>query len=207
MSWWWTGFVAGVAHAAQGPDHLAAVAPLAAARGRRGAALGAVWGAGHGVGVVFLGLLAWLLNATLAIAFDVAVLSRWAEALVGVLLIVMGVLAAWRTRRPAGSVAAASMGRGLLAAFAVGWVHGVAGLAHLWVVLPSVAGSQRQALGYLATYLVGAIVAMAVFGWLVGRLGGRGGERTLRRVLLVTAIAAIAVGVYWLAASFGFEIF
>ncbi len=44
-----SGFFAGIAHVASGPDHLAAVAPLAIGKRRSlsAAAIGASWGLGH----------------------------------------------------------------------------------------------------------------------------------------------------------------
>ncbi|MCK5941773.1 MAG: nickel transporter [Planctomycetes bacterium] len=90
------GLLAGAAHVLTGPDHLAGVAPLAVDRPRRirPSLVGASWGLGHGLGVACLGVL----GQTLLSIADVEVASVWAERLVGLVLILLGVLAIRRAR-------------------------------------------------------------------------------------------------------------
>lgn len=89
-----SGLLVETAHVAIGPDHLAAVAPLAIDSRRRhpAALVGATWGLGHGLGVLVIGLLGQVLKTGLS----VDLVSTWAEPLVGVLLIGLG---AWTLRR------------------------------------------------------------------------------------------------------------
>ncbi|MEZ4432716.1 MAG: hypothetical protein R3F65_09905 [bacterium] len=86
------GLLAGSAHVVTGPDHLAAVAPLAVAHPTRAAAAGARWGLGHGLGVAALGALGLAARQ----AIDIDAWSTAAESLVGFLLIAIG---AWAIRR------------------------------------------------------------------------------------------------------------
>ena len=85
------GLLAGAAHVLTGPDHLVGVAPLAVDRRAtiRPALVGATWGLGHGLGVAALGALG---QSLLSIG-QVEVASVWAERLVGLVLIVLGVQA------------------------------------------------------------------------------------------------------------------
>ena len=46
-----TGLIAGALHVLAGPDHLAAIAPIAIKSRAKGASVGASWGWGHGLGV------------------------------------------------------------------------------------------------------------------------------------------------------------
>src|SRR5688500_10966082 len=85
--------VSGLAHVLSGPDHLAAVAPLAAADRRRGWLAGWTWGVGHTAGVVFVAVLAIVLRDLLP---PLDVLSAWSERIVGVALIGIGL---WALRR------------------------------------------------------------------------------------------------------------
>ena len=85
-----TGAVAGFFHVLSGPDHLAAVAPLAVEDGRRGWLAGWTWGIGHASGVVVVAVLAVLLREMLPIAS----LSGWSERMVGVALIGIGIIGA-----------------------------------------------------------------------------------------------------------------
>ncbi len=90
------GILAGVGHVVTGPDHLVGVAPLAIDGQRRAhpGRIGATWGLGHGIGVAILGVL----GQTLMSAAQVEVASDWAERLVGIVLVVLGLLALRRAR-------------------------------------------------------------------------------------------------------------
>ena len=79
------GLTAGLIHVLSGPDHLAAVAPLAGGRGRAWRA-GFLWGLGHSGGVLAVGLLALALRG----ALPIDALSSWSERIVGVTLVGIG---------------------------------------------------------------------------------------------------------------------
>src|SRR3982751_4119230 len=88
-----TGAVAGLFHVLSGPDHLAAVAPIAMAEQRRGWLAGWTWGVGHASGVAVVAVIAVLLKDQLP---PVAWISAVGERLVGVALIAIGI---WAFRR------------------------------------------------------------------------------------------------------------
>src|SRR6185436_9793832 len=96
-----TGALAGLFHVLSGPDHLAAVAPLAAAERRRGWVAGWTWGAGHASGVAVVAVLAVLLKDLLP---PVESLSAWSERLVGAALIGIGLWALRRSMRISAAV-------------------------------------------------------------------------------------------------------
>jgi len=60
-----TGFIASVAHVVTGPDHLAAVTPLAIDSRKKSWIVGLSWGLGHTLGMLLIGLLFVLFNSTL----------------------------------------------------------------------------------------------------------------------------------------------
>src|ERR1043166_7641304 len=80
------GFLAGLLHVVSGPDHLAAIAPLAADGPRRIWLIGFRWGMGHSAGVLAVGLASLLFRGLVPIDL----VSTWGERLVGLLLIGMG---------------------------------------------------------------------------------------------------------------------
>src|SRR3954465_7160664 len=81
-----SGLVAGSLHTLSGPDHLAAVLPLAAHAPERARSYGTFWGLGHGGGMLF-----WLaMGLSFRSAIPLAVISDWAELLVGVSLVLVG---------------------------------------------------------------------------------------------------------------------
>lgn len=87
-----SGIAAGAAHVVTGPDHLAAIAPLAVHSPARGLRIGAWWGLGHGVGVLIAAALAQLFRELVALD----TLAAWSERVVGVVLIVLGL---WALRK------------------------------------------------------------------------------------------------------------
>src|SRR5437588_12119180 len=80
------GLIAGALHVLSGPDHLAAIAPLAVRRPKRAWAPGVRWGLGHSAGVAVIGLLSLWLRDSL----PVVLLSSWGERIAGVMLIGIG---------------------------------------------------------------------------------------------------------------------
>ena len=79
-----TGALAGLFHVLSGPDHLAAVAPLAVADREKGWLAGWTWGVGHAAGVVVVAALAVALRDVLP---PIDVISAWSERIVGAALI------------------------------------------------------------------------------------------------------------------------
>ena len=82
-----SGAVAGIFHVLSGPDHLAAVAPLAASDRARGWRAGWTWGIGHASGVMVVAVLAVLLRDALP---PLDWISAWGERTVGGALIALG---------------------------------------------------------------------------------------------------------------------
>ena len=89
------GLIAGVAHVLTGPDHMAAVAPLAVEQHRRTWIAGCLWGIGHSGSVFLLASLALIFRE----ALPIDTISSWAEFLVGFVLIAVGVWGVHRVIR------------------------------------------------------------------------------------------------------------
>lgn len=212
-----TGAAAGLFHVLSGPDHLAAVAPLAVDERKRGWIAGCTWGIGHASGVVLVSVIAVLLRESLP---SVDVVSAWGERIVGGALIGIGL---WALRRSA-RIRRSSHTHGDLshqhlhvqagpswlrrlghahASFCMGVLHGVAGSSHFFGVLPALAlPSQGAALMYIGAFGVGTVAAMTMFAAAVGVLGGRTGHnpRLHRALMTVAAVLAMVVGGVWLIA-------
>lgn len=86
------GLTAGAVHVLAGPDHLAAVAPLAANGKVSPWRSGLYWGLGHAGGVVLVGIAAILIRELLPLDL----LSDWSERIVGLVLIGIGAWGIWR---------------------------------------------------------------------------------------------------------------
>jgi hypothetical protein len=221
-----SGLLAGSLHVVSGPDHVAAVAPLAVAAPRAGRNLGALWGVGHGAGV-----LVWVvLAAAFQRAFGQALPSVALEALVGVALVVLGLLNLRAPARPHvhvhahGPVAGhmpvpdgrahvhfhmhaegAQHGhdpqhdarfRGGATALAMGALHGSAGASHLLALLPTLGLPGLGAFSYAAGYLLAGVIAMAGVGVAIARFAGSMPDPL--RLKRVCACLVISVGTFWL---------
>jgi hypothetical protein len=210
-----TGALAGLFHVLSGPDHLAAVAPLAVADRRRGWIAGWTWGFGHASGVVAVAALGVLLRDLLP---PIDVISAWSERLVGVALIAVGLWALRRSARIAphphahGAVSHDHLhvqaGPGWMrrlghahASFCLGVLHGIAGSSHFLGVLPALALPTRAAaLTYIGAFGVGTVVAMTAFAAVTGFIAGGRLAATAHRAMMATAaVVAIVIGGYWLA--------
>jgi len=194
-----SGLAAGSLHVLSGPDHLAALAPMAAADHGKATALGFRWGLGHGLGAAGLGILAILGRGLI----HVEDWSAGAEAIVGIALVGLG-LWSWHTTTQAAPVATAGVAHGPhtpRAAFAFGMLHGAAGTGHLLAVLPALALPTGHAAVYLAAYFLAAVASMTMFTAGLGRLSARGSAAQIRQLVLAASAAAVVIGVWWLTAS------
>jgi ABC-type nickel/cobalt efflux system permease component RcnA len=87
------GFIASIAHVVTGPDHLAAVTPLAIDSRKKSWAIGLSWGLGHTIGMLLIGLLFIFFKKFLPLE----AISKYSETVIGCLLIGIGLFAIVRT--------------------------------------------------------------------------------------------------------------
>ena len=219
-----TGLVAGVAHVLTGPDHLAAIAPLATHQRERAWIPGVRWGFGHSAGVALVGLLSLLLRDLIS----VDLVSSWGERFVGVMLLGIG-LWAWQ-KATKHSIHThehehdgnrhvhihvhphpkrhyeSSAHKHTHAAFGIGTLHGLAGSSHFLGVLPMLAfATSTESLAYLVAFTVGTVMAMAMFSWMMGLIATRCSKQNVfayRALARVCAASAVCVGCIWLVTSF-----
>jgi ABC-type nickel/cobalt efflux system permease component RcnA len=214
-----TGLLAGAAHVWAGPDHMAAVAPLAARRPSRAWKAGGRWGLGHSAGVAVVGLLAlWLRDA-----LPLEAISSLGERLVGVMLVAIGFWAIRRalqttvhvhehehdgsrhvhfhTHHKGQSHSAAGAHQHAHAAVGIGILHGLAGSSHFLGVLPMLAfATGLEAALYLASFAFGTVLSMAVFAGLIGFASRRCARRSgqvYRGFMSLCGGAAVVVGCTW----------
>jgi hypothetical protein len=187
------GIWAGILHVVAGPDHVAAIAPLAGGGARPPWRIGVRWGLGHSGAVALVACAGLYLRDLLPIE----PLSAWSERLVGVVLIGVG---AWGFYRSFGrGLGHAHASREPGAAFAIGTVHGLAGSSHLLGVLPALAQpTTADALANLGGFAAGTVGAMAALAAAIGGYGETLAPAWRRRFSGVLSAAAVATGAVWL---------
>lgn len=200
------GLAVGLVHVISGPDHLSAIAPIASSERRRVWAVGLRWGLGHSLGVVLVTLVAVLL----AHAALVDPVSDTSERLVGVMLLLIGAWGFWRLGRGTsetthdhgdGRPHTHTSGSRRFAPYAIGILHGCAGGSHLVGMLLALAfPTLTGVFTYLAGFVCGSVLAMCAFAAGIGWLGTIGGAspRVHRTLMVLSSLASIGVGVWWL---------
>ena len=214
------GFAAGSIHVMTGPDHLAAVSPIAIDNRNSPSVVGLKWGIGHTSGVCLIGGLALLLREVIPLNF----ISGYSERLVGITLVFIGLWgirkaymkkALPHTHKHDGQVHAhphihhgpeeqAPAGTPIHThtAFGVGIIHGFAGSSHIVGILPALAFASRvDAVLYLLFFGIGTVLAMVAFSTVVGMVTRRleiKGALVFQRMLAAFSGIAVCIGVYWI---------
>jgi len=214
------GFAAGSIHVFAGPDHLAAVSPLAIEHNKSASSLGLRWGLGHTSGVILLGGIALILREM----FSLNAISGYSEKLVGVILILIGL---WGIKKAVTKKIHAHTHdhnniehthfhfhskvhqkeiqkphNHFHAAFGVGIMHGLAGTSHIFGILPALAfTSQTDAALYLLFFGIGTIFSMVLFSTFLGFLSQKmelRGTEIYKKMLIGFSSASLVIGVYWI---------
>ncbi len=200
------GLFASVMHVVSGPDHLAAVTPLAIENKLKSWAIGLSWGLGHTFGMLLIGVLFIFFKNYL----PVDAISAYSEMLVGIVLIGIGLWAFWRIFVSSNTTHAhphshtdeqgevfthvhehmhpaqnqhlhkhpKKIRQNVFSALIIGLIHGLAGVSHLLGVLPTLAfPSNVDSTLYLTGFGIGTIVAMVVFSFLLGFVSYQSSEK------------------------------
>jgi high-affinity nickel-transport protein len=190
----------GARHALE-PDHLAAVSVLAAdgPGARRGAVVGALWGAGH-----TMSLLACALVVAWAAAELPARLTDGFELAVAAMLVLLGARALYLGAQGGRRMDGAAHTPGARGVFAlrplvVGALHGLAGSGALTALIMTRWPSGPGRLSFVFLFGIGSIGAMTVIsslaGWRLARLARR--PVAARRVFAVVGALSAALGCLW----------
>lgn len=205
----WVAFV----HVLAGPDHLAAVAPIVLETKKKYWIVGFLWGLGHLLGMLLIGILYLFFEKNIAIEK----ISEHSEQLVGVILILLGIWSFFRiyfdkkkdTHYPKGAsdsvhdhVDGKHKDQKQWASFGVGIIHGFAGVAHFILLLPVLGFSFNQALVYMIGFALGTVFAMTFFALLVGKLTifSRNNQKTnvFTMIRFISGLISICIGIYWM---------
>jgi ABC-type nickel/cobalt efflux system permease component RcnA len=192
------GLIASILHVISGPDHLAAVSPLAIENKLKAWLVGLGWGIGHTAGMLVVGMLFILFKDFI----PVELISTSSESIVGFVLLIIGFWALWRIfgktpkhkhlhphthandhgisfthihthNHPAVNIHRhehkKAVNQSFISASIIGLIHGMAGFSHLLGVLPTLAFKTiSESAYYLIGFGVGTIISMVVFSVVLG---------------------------------------
>ncbi len=214
------GIIASLAHVLAGPDHIAAIGPLAINADRRPWLIGMAWGIGHLTGMLIIGILFFYMKDFIPVEF----ISANSEKMVGILLIVIGFWAIYKmfsyqkigahhhdhTHEDVGGDTYVHRHhhhhetetnhshshdkrerQTYIAALGIGVLHGLAGVSHFIGLLPTLAfESQFDSAMYLTGFGIGTILAMVVFSAILGLIAAKANQS--KKDFLFQAINGIA---------------
>jgi ABC-type nickel/cobalt efflux system permease component RcnA len=219
------GLLFGLKHATE-VDHVVAVSTIASQQRNvlRSALVGALWGAGHTVSLLIVGVI--VLSLRIAIPESV---SRWLEFCVALMIIGLGTAALWRSLRRKSDVhvhehshdglshvhihfhesetrhevrqihnhAVSAIG---VKPVLIGMLHGLAGSGALTLLVVSQIDSAWVGFLYLAIFGLGSIVGMLLMSGLIGlpfALTSRNLSTVHHRMQWATALVSIAFGLWY----------
>jgi len=189
------GIAASVLHVVSGPDHLAAVTPLAIETRRKVWKIGLFWGFGHLSGMLLIGVLFLMFKEFI----PVEQISEHSELLVGVVLIAIGLWALFSifyksknhkhphvhdgeehymhvheheydtSKLIHSRTHAKKVKQNLWSSFGIGVLHGFAGIAHFILLLPVLGfENQTDSIQYIIGFGIGTVLAMTIYTYLLG---------------------------------------
>ena len=208
-----TGFASGAVHVVSGADHMVAMAPSAIRKPKSALIDGLAWGVGHSAGVLILSILGILAKDLV----NIELMSSYAEFLVGISLLIVGMLSIRTSLRvdihmhqhmhgeemPHNHFHFHSLGNKLHgnhthAATGLGVLHGFAGASHLVAILPALALPFLGALAYLFAYLLGSVFAMGCVVLGISFAANKANKMFYPFLMRSIGALSIVTGIFWL---------
>ena len=210
------GLSAGIIHVVSGADHLVAMAPSSITNPKSALKNGVSWGIGHSSGIIILSILAIFIR-------DIIPLERFssfAEFFVGISLLIIGVIAIRNSRNFGIHSHQHEHNNGVShkhyhyhqnknlhnknahALTGLGLLHGIAGGSHLVplifvITIPDIQG----AILYLFSYLMGSLVIMSFFTYLISISILKFGRNQLKSLIAFAGGISFSVGIFWIQKS------
>ncbi len=210
-----TGIVAGFVHVVSGADHLIAMAPAAINNPQKALKNSLSWGLGHSSGVLLLAFLAIFIK-------DITPLNKFssiAEFLVGISLLIVGVFAIKNSFQLSIHSHSHKHENGIAhrhfhfhvkeqknnkhshALTGLGLLHGIAGGSHFLAVLPALALPLTSAGLYLISYLIGSLISMNLFTFLISFTTFKASQKFIKRLIAVAGGLSFSLGLFWIQRS------
>lgn len=225
-----TGVLASIIHVLSGPDHLAAVAPLSVEKRSKTWKIGLYWGLGHLSGMLLIGVLLTLFRSYIPVekisehseqlvGLVLIAIGLWSfykiktttqkehqhphvhynddENLVHIHKHEHGV-----TDTHTHHHEEKKKKHNGWAAYSIGTLHGLAGISHFLLFLPTLTFESNYDSGlYLGGFAIGTIIAMTLFSVILGKIAQKASlnhkDRLFTGIRFGAGFFALAVGIYW----------
>lgn len=220
------GIIAAVLHVISGPDHLAAVTPFAIESKKKAWKVGLFWGVGHLLGMLSIGILFLVFKDLIPIEK----ISQHSEKFVGVILISLGLwifIKIFKEDKHHKHTHVHSQNnplihnhqhihnsekqhnhnhpnlkQGTIASLSLGFIHGLAGVAHFLLFLPVIGfTSKLDSTQYIVGFGIGTLVAMISFALVIGRIATFSkqdhNDNFFKGIRLASGLFAFIIGIYW----------
>ena len=224
------GIIAALLHVISGPDHLAAVTPFAIESKKKAWKVGLFWGIGHLLGMLSIGVLFLFFKELIPIEK----ISTHSEQFVGVILIFLGIWILFKIFKEdkkhkhthihsngnpvihkhshqhqsenVHNHTHPNLKQGIIASLSVGFVHGLAGVAHFLLFLPVIGfTSTLDAVKYIIGFAIGTLLAMIAFAMVIGNIAAFSkqdhNKTFFKGIRLAGGLFALVIGVYWTLAN------
>ncbi|MDP3313664.1 sulfite exporter TauE/SafE family protein [Lutibacter sp.] len=221
------GIIAAMLHVISGPDHLAAVTPFAIESKKKAWKVGLFWGIGHLVGMLSIGVLFLLFKEVIPIEK----ISKYSEQFVGIILIALGIWILFKivkegkkhthihihsTENPiihehvhqhqsdeTHKHKHPKLKQGIIASMSVGFIHGLAGVAHFLLFLPVIGfASSLESIKYIIGFAIGTLIAMISFALVIGNIASfskqEHNDTFFKGIRLSGGLFALVIGIYWI---------
>jgi len=220
------GIIAALLHVISGPDHLAAVTPFAIESKKKAWKVGLFWGIGHLLGMLSIGVLFLFFKELIPIEK----ISEQSEKFVGIVLIILGLWIFFKIFKEdkkhkhthvhsnvnpiihehghlhnsenTHNHKHPNLKQGNIASLSVGFVHGLAGIAHFVLFLPVIGfTSTIDSVKYIIGFAIGTLLAMVAFAMVIGNISAYSkrdhNETFFKGIRLAGGLFALVIGVYW----------
>ena len=210
-----SGLIFGIGHVISGPDHLIALVPSSLSKPKSALRNSLSWGLGHSSGLIIPVIIAFFINDKDNPFLEI--FSSYAEIFVGVTLILVGVFALklafglrlhshkhdhkeGLTHQHLHFHTKKNLRRHSHTFSGIGLLHGLAGWRHYVSILPTVNDdfTSTQIFIYFISYLIGSIVIMILFTYLLSSSTLRLGQKFAKRLVGFGGLMSIFLGFIWL---------
>ena len=205
--------------------------PFAVESKKKAWKIGLSWGIGHITGMLFIGFLFTVFKELI----PVESISNYSEQIVGLVLIGIGIWAFYKIFKKSKNhkhlhihakntplIHKHEHSHGALethehthpkttkqtnfTSFSIGFLHGLAGLAHFLLFLPILGfKNQTDSIFYIAGFGLGIIIAMTTFAFVIGKISSftKNGHNNLffNGIRMAGGLFALIIGIYWLFAN------